>query len=209
MHMVKSLQTTRFAVAIVRAALLAAAFGFCLSAGIPALARDYASRDVGGWTVAASKDGKGCFLTREYERAGATTLLLGLDIDGTNHLTVLNANWSIKPKDRLELTFRLSKGGYAKHFAVGMASEGKQGFVTSFEARFPTYFAASRTLHIFRGDVPVERLDLDGSGAAIAELRQCLDVLRARPAAANGKVEQPDGIPTDPFAPGAKHNSSK
>jgi hypothetical protein len=212
MIMVNPLQTNSFTVArgrlIVRPTLLASAFVFCLCAGIPALAGDYASREVGGWTVAASKDGQGCFLTREYDRPGATALLLGLDMDGTNHLTVLNTNWSIKPKDRLELTFRLSKGGYDKHFAVGLASEGKQGFVTSFEARFPSYFAASRTLHVFRGNIPVERLDLEGSGAAVVELRQCLGVLRAKPAAA-GKEEQRDRIPADPFAARPKHKPGK
>jgi hypothetical protein len=62
-----------------------------------ASARDYAPHDVGDWTVAPSKDGKGCFLNREYDRSGGTTLLLGLDADGANRLSVLNANWSISP----------------------------------------------------------------------------------------------------------------
>ena len=124
--------------------------------------------------MAPSKDGQGCFLTKVYDRPGDTTLLLGLDRDGTNHLTVLNSNWSIEPKQRLKLDFRLSKGGYAKHFAVGLASDGKRGFVTSFEPKFPAYFASSHMLAIARGDVPVERLPLDGSGAAVASLRQCV-----------------------------------
>lgn len=169
--------------------------------------RDYAARDVGGWTVAASKDGKGCFLTRDYDRPGDTTLLLGLDRDGTNHLTVLNANWSIKPKDRLKLTFRLSGGAYAGHFAVGMASDGKQGFVTSFEAKFPTYFATSASLDITRGAVPVERLSLTGSGAAVAELRRCVESSRARPAAGPTDQLRADDIPKDPFAPARKRKA--
>lgn len=89
---------------------------FALFAGLlasaHASAQEYSVRDVGGWTVAASKDKDGCFLTRTYGGDGETTLLLGLDVDGSNHLSVLNANWSIKPKDRWKLTFRLSKGGY-------------------------------------------------------------------------------------------------
>ena len=102
------------------AALLA---GAALSASGPAAAGDYRSREVAGWTVAQSADGKGCFVTREYDRTGRTTLLLGLEVDGTNHLTVLNDNWSIAPKDRLELAFRLSKGRFPKHFAVGIVAE--------------------------------------------------------------------------------------
>src|SRR6188768_1959443 len=77
-----------------------------------ASAQDYTMHDIGPWKVAASADQKGCFLTRTYGGAGETTLLLGLDIDGGNHLSVLNENWSIKPKDRQKLTFRLSNGGY-------------------------------------------------------------------------------------------------
>lgn len=194
--------------AIVRFAF-AVAFAGGLSASAHAAVRDYPSRDVNGWTVAASKDKTGCFLTREYERTGGTTLLLGLDIDGTNHLSVLNANWSIKPKDRLKLNFRLSNGGYSKHFAIGMASEGKQGFVTSFEPKFPSYFATSRFLHISRGDVPVEQLSLDGSGAAVTELRNCVALRRAKPAAGTGAKARSNAIPKDPFAPESGRRSKK
>ena len=181
--------------------LLACALG--LNVGDPASARDYASRNVRGWTVVVSKDGKGCFLTKEYERKGGTTLFLGLDTDGTNRLTVLNANWSIKPKDKLTLNFRLSNSSYPAHFAVGMTSEGKRGFVTSFGAKFPSYFAESRFLNISLGDVPVERLDLDGGGAAVAALTDCVDDLRAKPAADVEREGDSDDIPTDPFAPAA------
>ncbi|MDB5662158.1 MAG: hypothetical protein JWN59_496 [Sphingomonas bacterium] len=180
-----------------------------IAASAHAAAPDYATRDVGGWTVAASKDAKGCFLTREYDHAGETTLLLGLDSDGTNHLSVLNTNWSIKAKDRLELTFRLSNGSFPRHFAVGIATGGKQGFVTSFGTEFPAQFGASRSLHIFRGDVPVERLTLDGSGAAVAALRNCVDVQRTRPAVAAAEKRPSDTIPEDPFAPAAERKPRK
>jgi hypothetical protein len=174
-----------------------------------ASAQQYPARDLGGWTVAASKDEKGCFLTRQDAGSGETTLLLGLDIDDGNHLTVLNRNWSIKPKDRLELDFRLSDGGYPKHFVVGLASNGKPGFVTNFEAKFPSRFAASRFLHIYRGEVPVEKFSLDGSGAAVAELRRCVDVFRAKAAGeVRGKHRSAD-IPKDPFAPDPERQPKK
>ncbi|WP_230483770.1 hypothetical protein [Sphingomonas sp. Leaf21] len=163
-------------------------------------AAEPASPDLGDWTLAPSEDGDGCFLTRIYPRPGDTTLLLGLDRDGSNHLTVLNANWSIKPKARLSLDFRLSSGGYPKHFAVGLATDGKRGFVTSFEKAFPTYLAKSQRLDIARGDVPVERLALDGSGAAIAALRDCVAAQRATPAKSLKRDAATDGIPLDPFA---------
>ena len=186
---------------------LAVALG--LFASTNAAAQDYAAREVGEWTVAASKDKKGCFVTRDYARAGNTTLLLGLDVDGTNHLSLLNANWSIAPKDDLRLNFRLSTQSYAKHVAVGLASDGKQGFVTAFEAKFPAYFAASTILHVSRGDVPVERLSLDGSGAAVAELRRCVWIHRVKAAPKPGEKARPDGIPADPFASDPQRKSKK
>lgn len=189
------------------------AVALAVATGVSANAREadrgYPARQIGGWTVAASKDQKGCFLTREYDRPGKTTLLLGLEGDGTNHLSVLNANWSIRPKDELSLTFRLSSGGYDKHDAVGMAADGKQGFVTSFERKFPAYFAASRVLQIFRGDTPVEALNLDGSGAAVAELRTCIGFRGGTESAAPGARGRTGNIPMDPFAPDVARKPSR
>ena len=178
-------------------AAVAAAIGAMASSH--AAARTYTTQDVAGWTVAASTDGKGCFLSREYDRTGQTTLLLGLNTDGTNRLSILNANWSIRPKDRLKLTFRLSNGSFPKHFAVGVASDGKQGFVTSFGAKFPAHFATSRNLDVFRDNVPVEKLSLEGSGASVAELRKCVAVQRTRPTD-RAEPTSSDSIPIDPFA---------
>lgn len=175
----------------------------------PAQARDYGTRDVGGWTIVASKDGKGCFLNREYERRGGTTVLLGLNVDGTNRLSLLNANWSIKPKDQLKLDFRLSNSSYPAHFAIGIVSEGKQGFVTSFGTKFPSYFASSKILQVSRGDVGVERLGLDGVRNAVAELRKCVAAQRDKPAATPRAKAQSDDIPKDPFAVPSPRESRK
>jgi hypothetical protein len=191
----------------------AAVFALACAAGLPAAgqasARDDATRVVAGWTLAPSKDGKGCFLTRDFDRNGGTTLLLGLDTDGTNRLSLLNANWSIKPKDQLTLNFRLSNSSYPAHFAVGIASEDKQGFVTSFGAKFPSYFAASKTLAVSRGAVPVVRLSLDGIEAAVAKLQRCVDDQRGQPTAATAGKSRSDDIPSDPFAPAPARKTKK
>jgi hypothetical protein len=193
--------------ATVRSTIIPFALFTGLFQGVYASAQEYPMRDVGGWTVAASKDQRGCFLTKTYEGAGETTILLGLDIDGSNHLSVLNYNWSIKQKEQLKLNFRLSNGGYSEHPVVGMVSEEKKGFVTNFETKFPSYFAASKVLHIYRGDVPVEQLSLDGSGAAVAELRRCVDICRAKTAAGAREKRHSDQIPKDPFARHAERKS--
>ena len=188
--------------AIVPPMFLAFACAPSLAASNPVAARHHVSRSIGDWTVVISKDGEGCFLTRDYKRG--TTLLLGLDVDGTNRLSVLNPNWSIKAKDQLTLNFRLSNSSYPAHFAVGITSEGKQGFVTSFGAKFPSYFSESEALQISRGAVPVERLSLDGAAPAVVALKKCVDGQRAKPAAAGDENTQSDDIPTDPFAPSTK-----
>jgi len=181
-----------------RSIALAALAALAGAGGAAAATHDAPSQAVGDWTVTPSRDGAGCFMTRTYQRTGGTTLLLGLDVDGANHLSVLNANWSIKPKDRLKLNFHLTKANYPRHFAVGMASAGQQGFVTSFDVKFPSDFAASTVLLITRDKVTVERLPLDGSGAAVAALRQCVE--GQRKAAGSGGTVRSDDIPLDPFA---------
>lgn len=182
------------------------AYAYCLTAlaglaaALPAAAQDYPTRTIGAWTVSASSDKTGCFTTRTYSGDGATTLLLGMSIDDDNHLSVLNENWSIRPQEQLKLTFRMTNGGYTDQRVVGMASDGKRGFVTNFEAKFPGYFASSKALHIFRGKVPVEKLDLSGSGAAVAELRRCVALYKDAPVSAVVERSRPTDIPKDPFA---------
>ena len=179
--------------------LLIFAAGVSASAGTSA--QEYRLRQVGGWTVAASQDGKGCFLTKVYEHPGETTLLLGLEIDRSNRLSVLNANWSIKEKSKQRLDFRLSNASFPEHLAIGIASDEKRGFVAGFGEAFPASFAASAFLHIFRGDVPVEKLELRGSGVAVAELRRCVEHYRRMPPAAARGSDRERDIPIDPFAP--------
>ncbi|MEH3107314.1 MAG: hypothetical protein PGN09_08535 [Sphingomonas fennica] len=176
-----------------RPALAAAAGGLA----IVALGGASEPRDVGGWTLATSEDGRGCFLSRQYPRAGETTLLLGLEADGSNHLSILNANWSIRAKERVRLDFRMTTATWRRHFAIGLAADGKRGFVTSFEPRFLTAFAGSERLAVDRGDTPVERLPLDGSAAAVRELRTCVGTLKTPP-----RGTRENGIPKDPFAAG-------
>lgn len=184
----------------------AAAIAAVLVAAPSAAAQDYPARQVGDWTVAPSKDGSGCFISREFARPGHTSVLLGVGRDGSNHLSVLNENWSIRPQDRLKLTFRLSQGGYPDHLAIGIAADGKQGFVAGFDGDFPAAFAGSRALHVDRGDTPVERLPLDGSGAAVAELRRCVD---AQHGPVRASETGDDGIPRDPFAPVGKREGKR
>lgn len=164
---------------------------------LAAPAQGYATRDLGPWKIAAARDGDGCFMTRVYPREGETTLLFGLSADGSNRLTLLNANWSIRPQDRLTLDYRLSNRRFPKQAAIGLASGDKRGFVSAFDTKFPSQFAAAASLAIFRGDTPVERLTLEGTGAAVGELRRCV---AASKVGADARSTPDDMIPRDPFA---------
>jgi hypothetical protein len=185
-------------------ALAAAAF-----LTLPVAAQVYPARTIGLWTLAQSEDGRGCFLTRQYDGVGDTTLLMGLDVSGRNHLSVLNDNWSIKPRERLKLNFRLSKGGYANQVSIGLASNGKKGFVTAFEPKFLVHFATSDALQISRDEVPVEQLNLAGSGAAVAQLRKCVEAQRTAAGSMKKDAKPARAIPKDPFAPGAKKRKKR
>lgn len=181
---------------------------FLAFAARPANAADYATRDVGAWVVSASSDQKGCFLTRTYPEPRGTTLQFGLDVDGSNRLTLLNPHWSIRAREQLRLDFRLSNSAFPRHLAIGIATPGQRGFVTDFGATFPRSFASSDSLKVRRGDVPVEELKLDGSGAAVAELRKCVDRQRT-PGAGKSTRGTGDRIPLDPFASDRRRDSKK
>jgi len=177
-------------------------------AGPAAFAAGYATRDVGAWIVSASSDQQGCFLTRTYPEPRGTTVQFGLDVDGSNRLTLLNPHWSIRAREQLRLDFHLSNSAFPRHLAIGIAPQGRRGFVTDFGAAFPRSFAGSSFLKVRRGDVAVEDLRLDGSAAAVAELRTCVD--RQRPVVGRRSTRDGGGrVPLDPFANDAGRDSGK
>ena len=142
----------------------------------------------------------------EYEGDGATNLLLSLDIEGANSLMVDNYNWSTKDDEEYDIDYYLTAGVYDKHASRGYEHKGRHGFVTYFEAKFLTYFAASKSLDIRRGDVVVDELSLSGSGAAIAEMRRCVGLLKAKADAEAREKAKWAHIPKDPFAPKSNDN---
>jgi hypothetical protein len=170
-----------------------------LTVGGPLRAAEYRAREIAGWTVSETSDGTACLMGMDYEGEGATRLILSLDPKGENRLIVSNLNWSTKEDEELELEYALSNGTYEKHPTIGMRSEGRGGLVTGFEKPFPDYFAQSRYLHIRRDGTLVDRLSLDGSGAAVTELRRCVAVVRSRAAVEAREKARWADIPTDPF----------
>ena len=183
-------------------------FAASLVASTAAMAADFPARPIGDWVVSQSSDSKGCFLSRTYPAPRRTTLQLGLDTDGGNRLTMLNTRWSIRPRDRLTLDFRLSSSAFPSHAAIGIASQGAKGFVTSFGRTFPAALASSRILLVERDGIRVEKVDLDGRRAASADLHRCVDQLR-RTSGAPRPMRDGDRIPADPFAASVGRDSRR
>lgn len=168
--------------------------------GVAASAAEYRSREVGGWEVGETSSGDSCYIGMEYEGEGETLVLLSLDVEGTPYLLVSNYNWSIKDKDEFSLDYRLSNGTYTEHPAFGTKNGTRGGFVTTFETRFPEYFAQSTYLHITRDGNVVDNLSLTGTAVAVAELRRCVAIAKARTDAEAREKARLSHIPKDPFA---------
>jgi len=148
---------------------------------------DYQSQKVAGWDIFAA-DNNQCFMVGEFEGAGGSVILLGISQDGENYLGVLNSKWSITKGEELQLDYFLTRGVYSDHASIGIESDGKRGFATKFETKFPQYFAQSESLVIIRNGVVVDRLSLKGSALAMVEVLRCL------------RESNNKGIPVDPFA---------
>lgn len=162
-------------------------------------AAEYRTREIAGWEVSESSDDS-CYIGMEFEGEGSTLVVLSLEIDKTPYLLVSNYNWSINNKDKFKLNYELSNGVYEDHPAVGSKTGIRGGFITSFEERFPEYFAQSTYLHITRDGSIVDRLSLGGTAAAVGELRKCVAIVKARVDAEAREKARFAGIPKDPFS---------
>lgn len=163
-------------------------------------AAEYRTREVGGWEVGESTGNDSCYIGMEYEGEGSTLVILSLGIDKRPYLLVSNYNWSIKDKDEFTLNYELSNGVYEDHPAAGSKDGIRGGFITSFEERFPEYFAQSTYLHITRDGSIIDKLSLSGTAVAVGELRKCVAIVKARADAEAREKARFADIPKDPFA---------
>lgn len=153
----------------------------------------------GGWDIVQGDDS--CAITSEFQGPGDTELYLILNLDGSAILAVSNSQWSIQDKQELELSYHLNGTSYSGGKAVGITqSYIKKGFVTRFGPEFVADFIKSTYLHIYKGETVVDKLDLAGSGAGIAQARRCLSHVKALADAAAREKARWAHIPKDPFA---------
>lgn len=161
-----------------------------------AAARDWP--DAGGWSIGEASDS--CGMTQVYEGKGATDLTILVYLDGNVGLMVTNADWSPTDGQKYEMDYLLNNTSYGGGAAVGVASGYKKGFVAKFGGDFARDFAAGSSLRIYRGDVLVDQLSLDGTAAGMAMVRRCLAHLQSVKDAEDREKRRYAHIADDPFA---------
>jgi hypothetical protein len=153
----------------------------------------------GGWEIYDDDDN--CSIFREFEGKGATHLLLILFADGGSGASLTNTAWSTAKDEKYDLTWDVNGSVYTgTAFGLGDKYASRKGFGGKFGNEFIDDVALGDSLHVYRGDVVVDQLALDGSGAAIAIARRCLQTVKATIAAAEREKRRFSHIADDPFA---------
>lgn len=169
-------------------------------ASAPAHAKSWQSP--GGWEIHGDDDS--CAVFREYEGKGATNLIVIMFAAGGSAASLTNTAWSSTKDELYELTWEVNGRVYSgSSFGLGEKYEARKGFGGKFGDDFIEDIARGSSLDIYRGDIVVDQLRLDGSGAAVAVAKRCLQSVRAQIAAAEREQRRFAHIPDDPFAGGA------
>jgi periplasmic protein TonB len=174
-----------------------AAFAMASLASSSALARDWP--DAGGYEI--HEGDEFCFLTADYKGPGESTLSLAIRRDGTPVLMVLNYNWSAEKGEKYrDISFRLDGEEYGDGVATGAAISGKNGFMQPMNPDFLPHFVKSTYLHVYKADKLIDRLDLEGSAAAVAVVRRCVAYVDGLRRAEERERKRYEDLPTDPFS---------
>lgn len=180
--------------------MLVGATAMASTSSVPAHAKTWQSP--GGWEIIDGDDN--CAIFREYEGKGETRLLVILFADGTSAATLSNTGWSASKNETYELAWDVNGMTYTgASVGVGDSYSTRKGFAGKFGGDFVDHIAAGTSLHVYRGDIVVDQLQLDGSGAAVAIAKRCLQTVRANIAAVEREKQRFAHIPDDPFAGGA------
>ncbi|WP_241659843.1 energy transducer TonB [Sphingomonas glacialis] len=169
------------------------------SLSAPAAARSWPT--TAGWEVFEGDDF--CGLALDYEGKGETRLTVAKMTDGSAAMAVTNYGWSAKKGEIYDLEFHVGTQAFRGGKSVGTGeSYERRGFVTKFGADFFPAFASASSLKVYKGDTLVDSLRLQGSGAALRVVDQCVGNLRAVKASQERERQRFASIPDDPFATG-------
>lgn len=165
----------------------------------PAAARTWPT--TAGWDIFEGDDF--CGLMLDYEGKGETRLTVGKMTDGSVIVSVTNYGWSTKKDEVYDLKLHVGSVEFSDGESIGVGeSYERRGFVTKFDAAFLPAFANASTLKVYKGDTLVDSLRLQGSGAALRVVDQCVSNLRMAKASEERERQRFASIPDDPFATG-------
>jgi TonB family protein len=153
----------------------------------------------GDWQV--FRDSKSCGMTRDYDSPGETQMTVIKYTSDNVRIMITNAGWSAKRGELYDISYRLNRAAYGGAKAVGTAGPDRGGFVSTFVAAFADDFAKGSALQVLLAGKEIERLSLNGSGAAMALVDQCLESLREASSAVDRERGKRAQLPKDPFAP--------
>lgn len=174
--------------------LLAAA---ALLSAQSAVARDWP--ETGGWTIVQGETM--CAMSNEFEGPGDSELFIVMGVDGIILMTDVNSEWtSVEGEIYDDITAVMDGTVYGGSRAVGAELDGKKGFTVKLDPTMLEAIGAGRSIHLYRGDLRMDHLNLSGTGAAIAMTRRCLADLRATRAAAERETRRFSTLERDPFA---------
>ena len=177
--------------------ILIAAATMASMSSVPAYSKMWQSP--GGWEI--HDDDDNCAVFRQYEGKGATNLLVILFAAGGSAASLTNTAWSSSKDEEYELSWEVNGNVYrGSAFGLGEKFEERKGFGGKFGDEFVDDIARGSSLDIYRGDIVVDQLRLDGSGSAIAIAKRCLQTVRANITAAEREKQRFEHIPDDPFA---------
>lgn len=168
-----------------------------------AQARDWA--DVGGWSILEGDDF--CMMHMEFEGPGDSTFVLARYGTGRNFIADVNSEWTAeKDKAYDDVAFSLNGETYSGGKAMGIDLLGKKGFAVKVGDDFLPDFAAAASIHIYKGETRIDRLNLTGSAAALTTVKQCVASIERRVAAEKAveaaearKQARFSDLPKDPF----------
>jgi TonB family protein len=157
--------------------------------------------DAGGWSIGETDDS--CAIFDSFEGKGETELFVFLYLDGSVGTSITNTGWSPTEGQKYEMSWVLNGQSYSgTNVGTGGKYAYRKGFVAKFDASFADDFARGSSLRIYRGDVLVDQLSLDGTAAAVAMARRCLTHIRELQAADERERQRFSHIADDPFAVG-------
>lgn len=176
------------------------AFAAAAAAAMPCCSAEARSwPTTAGWEVFEGDDY--CGLGLDYEGKGETRLTVAKNLDGSALMIVTNYGWSAKKGEKYDLDFYVGMTKFSGGTSIGTGeSYERKGFATKFDSSFLPAFAGASSFKVYMGETLVDSLRLQGSGAALHVVDQCVSSIRAVKAAQERERQRFAHIPDDPFA---------